>query len=265
MIAGRQRLSERDRWFGLLYGRPQARMTTAEDLVLSMDQAGVDRAVTFGFGWDDPCPCAEGNDYVMGAVRRYPDRLIGFACLQVRNWRAAERELARCLAGGMRGIGELMPDGQGFRIDDAKTMAPLAEAAERLGLPLLLHTNEPVGHEYPGKGEVGPELIYRFARNFPRVNLVCAHWGGGLPFYELMPEVREALANVFYDTAASPYLYNDAIFPAVASWAGRKLLWGTDYPLVGQRRFLERVQSTGLAQGEMAAILGGNAQELLRL
>ncbi len=265
MIADRESLLKRDRWFGLLYANPRARMATAEDLIQSMDRAGINRAVTFGFGFADHGLCAEGNDYVIDAISRYPDRLIGFACLQVKTWREAEAELERCVKAGMRGIGELMPDGQRFDIDDTAAMAPLAEAAEHWNLPVLIHTSEPVGHGYPGKGEVHPKIVYRFARSFPQVTLVCGHWGGGLPFYELMPEAQQTLANVYYDTAASPYLYRDAIFPAVASWAPEKVLFGTDYPLIGQKSFLSRVQGSGLSASDLRAVLGGNAHKVLRL
>jgi predicted TIM-barrel fold metal-dependent hydrolase len=265
MIAGRENLLKRDRWFGLLYANPKARMATAEDLIQSMDRAGIDLSVTFCFGFADHGLCTQGNDYVIDSISRYPDRLIGFACLQAKAWKRAEAELERCVKGGIRGIGELMPDGQCFDIDDAATMAPLAEAAEHWQLPVMTHTSEPVGHEYPGKGEVHPEAAYRFARSFPRVTLVCGHWGGGLPFYELMPEARQILANVYYDTAASPLLYLDAVFPSVASWASRKILFGTDFPLIGQKSFLTRVQAAGLSSSDLRAVLGGNAHRVLRL
>ena len=71
------------------------------------------------------------------------------------------------------------------------------------------------------------------------MRVVAAHWGGGFPFYELMPEVQTAAANVWYDSAASLYLYRPEIFPTVARIAGpRKILWGSDYPLIAQARML---------------------------
>ena len=57
---------------------------------------------------------------------------------------------------------------------------------------------------------------------FPVLRLICAHWGGGLPFYELMPEVADALRNVYYDTAASLFLYRPAIFSAAVAAVGAK-------------------------------------------
>jgi len=41
------------------------------------------------------------------------------------------------------------------------------------------------------------------------------------------------LANVWFDTAASPYLYRSDIYRLAAELAGEeKVLFGTDYPLL---------------------------------
>jgi len=266
IIAQREAYRARDAWFGQLYAHPQARLATAEDLLAAMDGAGVQQAVTCGFAWADAGLCRAANDYVLDAARRYPDRLIPFAVVQPRAGAEAEREIARAVAQGARGIGELMPDGQGYRLDDLALLQPLAEAASAHGLPLLTHTSEPLGHHYPGKGATTPDQVVRLAAAFPNLIIVCAHWGGGLPFYELLPEVAEVLQNVYYDTAASTYIYRSAIFPLAAQAAGAaKILWGSDYPLLNQRRFLAQVRASGLDDSALAAILGENARRLLRL
>ena len=96
--------------------------------------------------------------------------------------------------------------------------------------------------------------------------MVAAHWGGGFPFYELMPEVHAAAANVWYDSAASAYLYRPEIFSVVARCAGlEKILWGSDFPLLAQGRMLAYAREGGLAPDEQALALGGNAARLLGL
>ena len=93
---------------------------------------------------------------------------------------------------------------------------------------------------------------------------MLAHLGGGLPFYEAMPEVAEALSNVWYDTAALPYLYQPSAIAAAAAIAGaNSLLFGTDYPLLSHRRVQNHVRSAGLGPAEIDAILGDNAAALL--
>ena len=50
---------------------------------------------------------------------------------------------------------------------------------------------------------------------------ILAHWGGGLPFYGLMKkEAPEILNKVYFDTAASPYLYRPAIYRLAAEMVG---------------------------------------------
>ena len=164
----------------------------------------------------------------------------------------------------MAGIGELHPDTQGYDLGDERTMGPLMEAAGALGLIVLTHSSEPVGHMYPGKGETRPEVLWRFIRNFPDATIVCAHWGGGLPFYALMPEVKEALANVYFDTAASPFLYDGRVFEAGASLVGAgRILLGSDYPLLRASRLLRQIDKADLPDADKHAIRGGNAARLL--
>jgi predicted TIM-barrel fold metal-dependent hydrolase len=144
-------------------------------------------------------------------------------------------------------------------------MAPIVEAALAQDLILLTHCSEPVGHPYPGKGTVTPDEVIRFARLFPDVTLVCAHWGGGTIFYELMPEVTEVMRNVYYDTAASLYLYQDDIFSLAARWAPGKVLFATDYPLISPKRFLQRMRAARMPTATLGRMLGGNAWRVLRL
>lgn len=265
MRANRADFLKRDSWFATLYENPKHRLASAEDVIASMQEAGVDRTVIFGFPWRDGGLCREHNDYLIDAVRRYPDKLIGFACVQPLDAGDA-KELDRCLSAGLSGLGELGPDGQKFDIGDKWVLEAAAEVLVQHGRPLLTHSSEPTGHPYPGKGETFPRKLLQLAQNFPVLTIVLAHWGGGLPFYELMPEVRDALTNVYYDTAASTYLYSFDIFKVVASITGaHRILWGTDFPLLSQAKFLTRVRACGLPQGDLDAILGGNAARLLRL
>jgi predicted TIM-barrel fold metal-dependent hydrolase len=130
---------------------------------------------------------------------------------------------------------------------------------------LLTHCSEPVGHLYPGKGTVTPDEVIRFARVFPDVTLVCAHWGGGTIFYELMPEVARVMCNVYYDTAASIYLYDDDIFSLAARWAPGKVLFATDYPLIPPGRLVKRLCEARMPTATRRRMLGGNAWRVLKL
>jgi predicted TIM-barrel fold metal-dependent hydrolase len=271
VITQRARYLERDAFFGALYRSPRARTIGAAELIAAMDASGVECAVVAGWAWQHHEICVEQNTWLIEIARQYPQRLIVLCTVQPNAGDAAIRELQRCIESGLAGVGELNADGQGFRLDDA-TFVQLARAAIELGVPLLLHTNEPVGHAYPGKGQLSLAVIYALVRQLPDLRLVLAHWGGGYPFYELMPEVRAASQNVFYDTAASPLLYAPTIFRTVINIVGAdKILFGSDYPLIlypkrqkepAMQPFLDEVRNAGLTNEELEKILGRNARRV---
>jgi uncharacterized protein len=263
----RETYLNRDRTFGELFADPRAKMSTAEDLIAAMDEDGVDRSVVMGIGWTDQGVAQEANDYLIDAINRYPDRLTGFAGVNPAwDGNAAAREAERCAGAGLQGIGELHPSSQGYDLGDESITGPLMEVVRERRLIVTTHSSEPVGHIYQGKGHTRPDMLWQFITQYPDVTLVCAHWGGGLPFYALMPEVAEALNNVYFDTAASPFLYDKRVFDIVAGLVGaEKILLGSDYPLLSASRLIRQVQESGLSDTDRNAILGGNAARLLGL
>jgi len=266
VIARRSEYATRDAWFADLYGNTKARMATVDDLLASMDADGVEVSVACAFGWRDQGLIEECDSYLLDALKTHGGRIVGLAGAQPLAGARAVAEIERCARGGMRGVGELMPHGQGYRLTEIATLAPLMEAAQALDLFVMTHSSEPVGHLYKGKGDVTPADLVVFAGAFPNARIVASHWGGGFPFYELMPEVQAAAANVWYDSAASLFLYAPQVFDVVARAAGaQKLLWASDYPLIGQRRMLEYARASGLGEDDLALALGGNAAALLGL
>jgi predicted TIM-barrel fold metal-dependent hydrolase len=241
-------------------------MATAEEVIASMDEAGIDLSVVLNIGWVSHELCMKTNDYILDSISRYSTRFVGFCAIQPRAGDAAIDELERCAKAGAKGIGELRSDVQGFDLADETTMKLLVGVALKHDLIFLTHSSEPVGHEYSGKGSINPDILYSFITAFPNLKLVCAHWGGGLPFYALMPEVAKALTNVFFDTAATVFLYKPEIFEQVSQIIGSdKILFGTDYPLMHQNRVITQIQSSQLPEEDKARILGANAQKLLCL
>jgi predicted TIM-barrel fold metal-dependent hydrolase len=78
--------------------------------------------------------------------------------------------------------------------------------------------------------------------------------------------VAKALTNVYYDTAASPFLYSKRIYSVGSEIAGaEKILFGSDFPLISPRRYFREMEESGLNREDQEKILGLNVARLLGL
>ncbi len=252
--------------FRLLYQSPKSRMVGAKEIVMSMDEQGVDVSVVFGFPWRNAEIYKMHNDYVLDAMTRFPERLIGFACFDLDS-ETAVKEAYRCIESGLSGVGELAFYESGIDEKCLELLSPVMQLCRQRDLPVLIHTNEPVGHQYPGKAPIKLEQIYEMAKRFSENKLVLAHWGGGIFLYSLLKkEVKDVLKNVYLDTAASPYLYDPRIYAIACKLMGReRILLGTDFPLLKPDRYFKELDDAGVSGSDRAAICGANAKRLLKL
>jgi predicted TIM-barrel fold metal-dependent hydrolase len=266
-------------WGLLLTGNPPAHSVqgwaSPERMIDDMDRAGIDRVLIQSEYRMTHQACVARNNQALELVRRWPNRVSAFACLQPKAGAVAMDELQRCLDGGLLGVGELNPYGQAHTLEDPDFLR-MVEACIRHNVPLNLHVSEEIGHFYLGKTPTPLMHYYQLACRYPELKLVLAHWGGGLLFYEIMPEVRRALRNVWYDTAASPLLFpTERIFrQALQCVDHTKLLYGSDYPLLlyprrqaepDFRPFLGEIDCLGLSPEVYADLMGNNAARLLGL
>ena len=250
--------------FTLLYKSPKSPMASSDQLIASMDANGVDKAVVFGFPWQSAELCQHHNDYVLSSVDRFPDRLVGFCCVDPFDGDALF-EARRCLDAGMMGLGELAFYNEGLSPRCLDRLDPLMALCAERDLPVMIHTNEPVGHLYPGKSPNTLEQIYELAQRFRRNKLILAHLGGGVFVFNLLKkEAPEVLQNIYYDTAAAPYLYKPRVYAALEHSVGmEKILMGTDFPLLEYPRYLKDLEQAGLSPEQQQRICGGNAIKLL--
>ncbi len=257
---------QRDPTFRELYSNPKASLASADDLLASMDEAGIDKSVVVNFAWQDVALCRQTNDYILESAAASNGRLLPFCIVQPAAGDEARTEVERCARAGALGIGELRPDDQGYDLAASPEADLLIWAAKTHGLALLFHVSEPVGHSYPGKSGLALKALYRFIEKAPGVTVVAAHWGGGLPFYGLMPRVKKALASTYFDTAATPLLYSPSVYRhAIDILGGERILFASDFPFLSQKRCLRETRKAGLSEEELRLILGGNALRLLGL
>jgi predicted TIM-barrel fold metal-dependent hydrolase len=240
----------------------------------AMDAAGVAQTVLLGWYWENEATCRWQNEVIAQWAQAAPERFIGFAA--IHPGQSAQSVIAQCehaLRLGLRGVGELHPGVQNFNSASAGWQA-LAEWCVAHHWPINLHATEAVGHDHPGSVPTPLNDFLRMAEAHPDLKLILAHWGGGLAFFELNPRLRKALKNVYYDTSATPLLYEPSIFRRLIEIIGsEKILFGSDFPL----RLYPRTQKTPdyttfldaisheaeLSNEESQAILYKNMQRLL--
>ncbi len=262
----REALLKTDPAFRLLYSSAKAKLVGAVGLIEQMNRSGVDRTVVFGFPWSDPELMRRHNEYIGEAAERFPDRLLPFVCVNPRTSQAVA-EVERCLSGGMLGVGELAFYTEVLDSTVVRILEPIASCCRDYRVPLMIHTNERVGHWYPGKAEASLKVIYELIQAFPDNRFILCHWGGGLFFYELLKkEAGEVLSQVAYDTAASPFLYDPTIYAVAVQIIGaRRILFGSDYPLLLPDRYFQEMAAAGLSEEDQSWIKGRSAAEWLNL
>lgn len=243
-------------------------------MIADMDAAKVDKAVLLGWYWEKPETCALHNQWHAEWIREDSDRFIAFAAAHPLAEDKCIDDLKSARDTGFRGIGEILPAAQGFSMRDPWWLK-IVEFAIDEDWPVNFHVSEPAGRLHPGRVPTPFEDFQWLAATYPELKMILAHWGGLLPFHEFNAEVRETFANVWYDVAASPLLYDSRVFRAIVDAVGAdKILYGSDYPLLlypSRRKepdfitFLEEIKMSGLTEQEHEKILGGNFARLLGL
>lgn len=242
-------------------------------LLRDMDRAGIEKAVLLGWYWEHQETCELQNRWFSGWTRAHPDRLLAFATVQPTSGERGLDDVRRALDAGFCGVGELLPQAQGFSFEDANWARLVALTVER-GVPINLHATSAVAGGPTSKATPLEDFV-RLVRRFPAATFILAHWGGGLPFFfEYKPSLRAWFKNVYFDTSASSLLFDKNVFRRVVDLVGAdRVLFGTDYPLLCYpresqtpefARALADARDAGLTDTELEQMLGGNLLRLLK-
>ncbi len=252
--------------FEMLYSFNRSKLAGARSLIEDMDKEGVDAAVVFGFPWKNPDNYTRHNDYIIESVSSFPDRLIGLSCFDPLSPHGA-KEAERCFKLGLKGVGELAVYDSPLTPDIITCLSDVMAVCREYDAPLLMHVNEPVGHRYPGKQEITLRQIENLIKRYRDNKIILAHWGGGLFFFALLKkEIRELLKKVWFDTAASPFLYDPAIYKTAGDIIGyEKIIFGSDYPLIKPGRYFKEMDAVSIESENMERIKGGNAFSLFNM
>jgi len=248
-----------------------------------MDRSGVDRAVLQGWYWEHQETCDWQNQYYATCMKAHPDRISAFATVKPSAGKAALDAIRRAREDGFSGLGELCPRIQGGALSDPEWVEAMTLAAE-CELVVLFHVDEQVGRDHAGRMRTAPEDFQWIAEACPNLRIILAHFGGGLVFHRLNRGVKKVFDRIWFDTAASPLLYDSAVYgAAIACGVGDRLLFGSDFPLITRPRrsslpaggydwgrpemgsHLNEIRGSGLSDSDLSRILAGNAADLLGL
>lgn len=246
----------------------------APTLLADMEAAGVTQAVMLGWYWENQDTCESQNRWYRDWAAQHPGKLSWFATIHPGAGERALEEVRWAAEAGALGLGELSPAGQSFSLRDPSFLR-IAELAAELGLAINFHVNEALGRDRPGRLFDNLADFQWLAAEFPALKIILAHWGGMIPFFELNRAVKRELQNVYYDTAASPLLYDPRVYRAVIDVVGpEKILFGSDYPLLlyprrerepGFSRLIGEILSAGLTEEELDLVLSKNARRVIGL
>jgi predicted TIM-barrel fold metal-dependent hydrolase len=235
-------------------------LSSPQAILEYLDEQGVDYAVAL----------AEANPLMTGTIAnervaqlcRCNDRLIPFASINPFLTADLVGELRHCVNQlGCRGL-KLYPTYQHFYVNDAR-LYPLYGEAQRLGVPIMVHTGSSVFRGARLKyGD--PLYVDDVVVDFPELTMIMAHSGRGF-WYEAAFFMAQLHRNVYMEIAGLPPLKLPAYFPNLERNAD-KIIFGSDWPSVTDiRGNIAAVRSLELSEESKTKILGGNAARVLGL
>jgi len=182
-----------------------------------------------------------GNDRLLEAMRRYPERIYGYATANPRDGQAAVDEVQRCLDAGMRGIKLHVSH---TLVDYDRPLAlPFFDLAGERGVPVLVHCFD------------GGRSIDRVAAQVPEASIVMGHMGGYA--WPQGIEVAARHPNLYLEICCSCAEIG-IVERAVAAVGAERVLFGTDLPLLDPCSSLCKVYDAEIDDRARSLILGEN-------
>ncbi len=226
----------------------------------AMDKGGVQKGLLCG--WWGPQGALISNDEVAAIVRKYPDRFTGIASANLYRPMEAVRELRRYVTdNGFRGLRIVQWLWELPATD--RRYYPLFAECVNLNIPVCLQ----VGHTGPlCPSEPGRPIPYIdvVAIEFAELKIVCGHIG--YPWTSEMIAVATKHPNVFIDTSAyTAKRYPPELVTYMKTNGRKKVLFGTNYPMITPAKCLEDLDSLGLDDEGKELFLHGNAESVFCL
>ena len=208
------------------------------------------------------------NEEIAEGAARNNDVLIPFGSVDPNRSDAVDRARRLIETHGVRGF-KFHPTVQAFDPSDERFF-PLYAALQEAGVVALFHTGQTgIGAGMPGGrgfrlGLSNPMLLDTVAAEFGELQIIMAH--PSVPWQDEAISVATHKHNTWIDLSGwSPKYFPESLVRAANSYLKRRILFGSDFPLLTPDRWLRDVEQTALKPEVMPGILKDNAARLLGL
>lgn len=212
-------------------------------------------------------PALSSADIIEQAAA-HSDVLPPFCSVDPQAGAGAEGLLRDLLALGAKGL-KLHPSLQAFAPND-RSVYPLYDVAQQAGVPVVFHTGQTgIGAGLPGGRGIklrysDPMLIDDVAADFPDLTIVLAH--PSVPWQDAAISVATHKGNVWIDLSGwSPKYFPAALVRAVNGLLKRKVMFGSDYPVITPGRWLADFAALDIKEDVRPLVLKENAVRMLGL
>ena len=226
-------------------------------LIRFMDRMGIER-VMLSLGYPllaDPPPqqLREENDQVLRAIRRWPDRTLGFAYLNPNQLESSLQEFDRCVRDGpMVGVKLWVA-----RRCHAPELDPIVERAAALQAPILQHAWFNLKGNLPGESTPGD--LAELALRHPKAVFIDSHTGGDweLGIRALRPAKNVATCVAGFDPTSG------VVEMAVRALGAERVIFGSDAAGRSFASQLSKVMGAEVPDAAKRLILGENLRRIL--
>jgi predicted TIM-barrel fold metal-dependent hydrolase len=240
-----------------------ATSTSITGYIAMMDEYNIDKAVAVSFN----VQTAYGvtivtNDDLKNMVDQYPDRLIGFAGIDVPAPDAIKQLEYAIESLELKGV-KLVPPVQKFDISDTK-FSSFFKKIRDYDIPLWTHT----GHQVSTVGSIAkfghPQLIDELALEFPEIVIIMGHMG--IPWFWDAFSVVLRHPNVYVDISAHPHFFSYFPFDLFTAYdIEDKVLFASDHPLSPWPQHIPAVEALPITTSFREKIMGINAAKILQI
>ena len=231
---------------------------TATDTLRVMDDAGVDKAVLVSVATKRE-QMRTINDFLK---TKECDRFIPFGAIYPAfddGCAMMLEELDYIAHLGFKGI-KMHPEYQAFYPDDEK-LTPFYELCAHYGMVITFHAGADIGFKPPYHGT--PERFSALAKAFPKLKIICAHFGGWKRWDEVL-EHLSGCENVYYDTAfCSSFLDCDTASRLISKKGAENIMLGSDLPWETPSESIQFIDSLKINSSAKELILEKNAQRII--